>query len=63
MEGKKFKFKNVVPGLAVWILALKYKFGRAYLSLEKGRISESTNIKFREVSIDELKTELRKLDQ
>lgn len=62
-EGKKFTFKNVVPGLAVWILALKYKFGRAYLSLEKGRISESTNIKFREVSIDELKTELRKLDQ
>jgi hypothetical protein len=60
----KFKFSRILPGLAVWILGLKYRGKQAFISLTSSKTSsefDGSN-SYRAVTIDELKSELRKLD-
>jgi hypothetical protein len=62
-ENKKFGFDKILPGLAVWVLSLRYVNNRIYLSLKNTKTSESEgDLHFKEVSVSELKKELQKLD-
>lgn len=59
----KFRFNRIAPKIAIWILALKFRNKKAFISLTSDVTKlQSDPIKFKEVSIDELKSELRKLD-
>lgn len=60
---KKFRFANILPELAIWILALKYHDGKAFLGLKSTTSRKNSGkIELKEISVDDLKIELRKLD-
>jgi hypothetical protein len=62
-EKSKFSFARIISGLSVWILTIKYKNEKIFLSIESSKTGKSVSgTNFREVTVDELKTELRKLD-
>lgn len=62
-KNNKKGFLRIPKGIAIWILALKYRDGQAYIYLES-TISKKNidDIEFRPVSLKELKKELKKLD-
>ena len=58
-----YGFRSIPPKLPVWLFALKYKKGQAYICLEKTETKVKADpIEFKPVSLKELKTELQKLD-
>ena len=61
--GPSFKFSRIAAEIAIWILALKYHDNQVFISLksDKTRI-QSDKIEYKQVSLDELKVELEKLD-
>ncbi|MFT5819609.1 MAG: hypothetical protein ACI8ZM_000834 [Crocinitomix sp.] len=61
---KKFCFAKIPPGRRVWLMALKYEQGQAYISLHNTLTQiKAPSSKFRAVSIEELREELKKLDR
>ena len=62
-KNNRHGFLRIPKGVAVWLLALKYRGGQAYLYLESVTTkTDIDDIKFRPVSLEELKIELQKLD-
>lgn len=62
-KNNRHGFLRIPKGIAVWILALKYRSGQAYLYLESTKTkTKIDDIKFRPVSLEELKIELKKID-
>lgn len=62
-SGSTAKFSAILPGLAVWLLHLKYSGNRIFIGLKGTTTQENGgNVEMREVTLDGLKTELRKLD-
>ena len=62
-QGKKYVFENVPKGKLVWVVALKYEDYKPYLSMQKTTIEDKTcEVDFRLLTLEELKTELKKLD-
>lgn len=59
----KYAFVNIPDGLSIWLIALKYEKKKAYIYLEKTKTAKNAApIEFREISIDDLKLELERLN-
>ncbi|NOQ72788.1 MAG: OmpA family protein [Crocinitomix sp.] len=60
---KVFGYAKIPPDYSVWLMALKYVQGQAYISLHETTTREKAPAsEFRAVSIKELQEELKKLD-
>ena len=60
---KYFSYSSVPPDFDVWLMALKYVNGQAYISLHETTTRKHVPAsEFLAVSIDELREELKKLD-
>ena len=62
-NGLKFIFSNIIAGVAAWFVSIRFRDSKIFLGIKSLETGESVGeVDFREVSIEELKTELRKLD-
>jgi hypothetical protein len=60
----KYEFENVPKGEMVWIVAIKYVDGKPYLYMIETTVDNTTyNVDLKELTLDELKKELKKLDE
>ncbi len=60
----KYEFENVPKGEMVWIVAIKYTDGKPYLYMIETTVDNTTyNVDLRLLTLDELKQELKKLDE
>ncbi len=63
-EGHDFAFNSIPKGEAVWIIALKYEDGKPFLSMVDTTIDNNIiDFVFKELTLDELREQLRILDQ
>jgi hypothetical protein len=59
-----YEFYNVPKGNEIWLIGLRFKNGQAYISMKKTTTSSKVEMApFKEVSIEDLKKELKKIDQ
>jgi len=59
-----YVFNSIPKNLSIWLVVLKYSNNQPYLFLEKTMVQDSIdNINFRPLSVEELKNELKQLDQ
>lgn len=58
-----YAFSNIPKNKSIWLLALRYENKKAYIYLEQTETKKvAASIQFREISIDDLKKELNKLN-
>ena len=60
---EKYAFASIPKNKSIWLLALKYEDKKAYIYLEQIKTKQNADpIQFSEISIDDLKIELNKLN-
>lgn len=63
IEEGKYEFKGVPKGKKAFIVAVKYEDGQAFLAMQEVTISNKNfDIEFKELTLEELKAQLRLLD-
>lgn len=59
----QYVFAGIPKGEVVWVVAIKYAYGKPYLSMTQTKISKKVcELDFREVTLSELQAALQKLD-
>lgn len=62
-DGTKFVFRNIIAGVAAWFVSIRFRDTKIFLGMKSLETGETVGrVEFREVTVDELKSELRKLD-
>lgn len=60
---ENYEFPNIPKGERIWVMALKYVDGRAFLCLKETTTSNTpVDVEFKQYSLDELKEQLKILD-